>query len=132
MATCTGASLGGHTRPLSSECVITSPPIMRVETPQEVFHTYSRPPAAVWYCTLNAFAKFWPRLCDVPDCSALLSCISASRSEERRVGKECRFPWALVREQERTRLSDDREPDKALDRLCRLVDESPGPGTAVD
>src|SRR5207302_1255880 len=29
MTTCTGASLGGQTRPLSSECVITSPPIMQ-------------------------------------------------------------------------------------------------------
>src|SRR5437899_934688 len=46
-ATSTGASLGGPTRPLSSECVMISPPISRVETPQEVFHTYSRPPAAV-------------------------------------------------------------------------------------
>src|SRR5438105_3193104 len=76
--TCPGASLGGHTRPLSPECVITRPPIIRVETPQDVFHTYSRPPAAVWYCTVNALAKFCPRLCDVPAWSALLSCISAS------------------------------------------------------
>src|SRR6266581_1649975 len=80
ITTCTGASLGGATRPLSSECVITNPPIIRVETPHDVLHTYSRPPAAVWYCTLNALAKFWPRLCDVPAWSALLSCISASRA----------------------------------------------------
>jgi len=26
----------------------------------------------------DAFAKFWPRLCDVPACSALRSCIIAS------------------------------------------------------
>src|SRR5207245_8790406 len=93
ITTCPGASVGGQTKPLSSECVITSPPIMRVETPQDVFHTYSRPPAAVWYCTLKAFAKFWPRLCDVPAWSALLSCISASRAEERRVGEECGCRW---------------------------------------
>ena len=55
-----------------------NPPIIRVETPHEVFHTYSSPPAAVWYCTLNARAKFWPRLWEVPAWSALLSCISAS------------------------------------------------------
>src|SRR2546426_6005448 len=84
MTTCSGASLGGQTSPLSSECVITSPPIMRVDTPHDVFHTCSRPPAAVWYCTLKAFAKLWPRLCDVPAWSALLSCISASRAYVRR------------------------------------------------
>jgi hypothetical protein len=38
-----GAKLGGKTNPLSSECVITSAPIKRVETPHEVPQTYVYP-----------------------------------------------------------------------------------------
>src|SRR5438034_7442513 len=38
-STCTGASLGGATSPLSSEWVITRPPIIRVETPRSEEHT---------------------------------------------------------------------------------------------
>ncbi len=50
----------------------------RVEAPQLVFHAYSVPPLSVWNLRSNTLAKFWPRLCDVPACSALLSCIIAS------------------------------------------------------
>ena len=57
---------------------MTSPPTSRVDTPQLVFHAYSIAPASLWNFSSNAFAKFWPRLCDVPACSALLSCIIAS------------------------------------------------------
>mmetsp|Transcript_19826 Transcript_19826/g.67080 ORF Transcript_19826/g.67080 Transcript_19826/m.67080 type:complete len:389 (+) Transcript_19826:172-1338(+) len=70
MTTCVGAILGGSTRPASSECVITSAPMSLVETPQDVAQTSSRPASAVWNWTSNAFAKFWPRKWEVPDCSA--------------------------------------------------------------
>src|SRR3990172_11275561 len=76
--TWSGARRGGQIRPLSSECVITSPPISRVDTPHDVLHTYSQSPVVVWYRTSNAFAKFFPRLCDVPAWSARVSCIRAS------------------------------------------------------
>ena len=56
-----------------------SAPTSRVETPHEVFQTWSRSPAAVWKVTSNAREKFWPRLWLVPAWSALLSCISASQ-----------------------------------------------------
>ena len=36
---CVGATAGGSTRPWSSECVMTSAPMSRVETPQEVAQT---------------------------------------------------------------------------------------------
>ena len=57
---------------------MTSPPIIRVETPQLVLHTYSDEPLSDWNLTSKALAKFCPRLCDVPAWSALLSCIIAS------------------------------------------------------
>mmetsp|Transcript_8522 Transcript_8522/g.13023 ORF Transcript_8522/g.13023 Transcript_8522/m.13023 type:complete len:333 (-) Transcript_8522:169-1167(-) len=75
---CTGATGGGSTRPASSECVMTSAPSSRVLTPQEVAHTSSRPPSAVWKNTSKARAKFWPRKCEVPLCSAQPFCIRAS------------------------------------------------------
>ena len=84
MTTWMGATRGGSTSPASSPCVITSPPIMRVETPHEVFQANSSPPPSAANFRLNCFAKFCPRLCDVPACSALLSCISASVAYVRR------------------------------------------------
>ena len=39
---CVGASSGGMRSPLSSPCVITSPPTSRVDTPQLVFHANAR------------------------------------------------------------------------------------------
>lgn len=76
--TCTGAMAGGSTRPASSECVMTSAPISRVETPQLVAHTSSRVPSAVWKNTSKARAKFCPRKWDVPLWSAHPFCMSAS------------------------------------------------------
>ncbi len=43
-----GAIRGGRTSPSSSPWAITTAPISRVETPQEVFQTCSQPPLAVW------------------------------------------------------------------------------------
>ena len=76
----TGASSGGTCRPLSSPCVITNPPTRRVETPQLVFQANSVPPASVWNFRSKTFAKFCPRLCEVPTWSPLLSCIIASQA----------------------------------------------------
>ncbi len=45
ITSCNGATRGGVTSPSSSECVIMRPPTIRVETPQEVFHAYSRFPS---------------------------------------------------------------------------------------
>jgi hypothetical protein len=61
-----------------------SAPTRRVETPHDVFHTWSRSPVAVWKLTSNAREKFWPRLWLVPAWSALLSCIIASQLYVRR------------------------------------------------
>ena len=61
MTTSIGARRGGRTRPLSSECAMMSAPIRRVETPQEVAHTWSRVLSFVWKVTSKALAKFWPR-----------------------------------------------------------------------
>ncbi len=73
-----GASFGGSTSPLSSECVMISPPISRVLTPQLVCHTYSSWPSLLWNCTSNALPKFCPRSWLVPACSARPFCIMAS------------------------------------------------------
>ena len=78
ITTSIGASRGGQTSPLSSECVITKPPTMRVDTPHDVFHANAVSPFSSWNLRSNALAKFCPRLCEVPACSALLSCIIAS------------------------------------------------------
>ena len=78
MTTCSGARRGGKLTPLSSPWAITRAPIRRVLTPHDVDQTCSQVPSLVWYLTSNAFAKFCPRLWDVPPCSAFLSCISAS------------------------------------------------------
>ena len=56
-----GASFGGNTRPLSSECVMMSAPIKRVDTPQEVAQAYSNLLSLLINCTLNAFPKFCPK-----------------------------------------------------------------------
>ncbi len=78
MTTCIGASFGGSTSPLSSECVIMSAPISLVETPHDVAQTYSGLLSLLRYVTSNAFAKFCPRKWLVPLCRALPSCIIAS------------------------------------------------------
>mmetsp|Transcript_9139 Transcript_9139/g.26677 ORF Transcript_9139/g.26677 Transcript_9139/m.26677 type:complete len:309 (+) Transcript_9139:454-1380(+) len=78
MTTCVGATFGGSTRPLSSACVMTSAPMSRVLTPQLVAQTISRLPSLFWNCTSKALAKFWPRKCEVPLCSAQPFCMSAS------------------------------------------------------
>ena len=78
MTTWIGASLGGSTKPSSSECAMISAPIRRVLTPHEVPHTYSSLPSLLANLTSNALAKFCPRKCDVPACNALPSCIRAS------------------------------------------------------
>jgi hypothetical protein len=73
-----GASRGGKLTPLSSPCAMTRAPTRRVDTPQEVDQTCSHVPSLVWNFTSNALAKFCPRLWEVPACSALPSCMSAS------------------------------------------------------
>ena len=75
---CTGASCGGSCRPWSSPCVMITPPISRVDTPHEVCQTCWRTPCSSWNVMSKTFAKFWPRSCEVPACSALPSCIIAS------------------------------------------------------
>ena len=55
-----------------------SAPISRVDTPHDVAHTYSSLFSLFTNCTSKAFAKFCPRKCDVPLCSAFPSCIMAS------------------------------------------------------
>jgi hypothetical protein len=78
ITTCAGASRGGMITPSSSPCVMTSPPIMRVEVPQDVVQANCSTPCASRYLISEDFAKFCPRKCEVPACSALPSCIMAS------------------------------------------------------
>ena len=73
-----GAILGGSTRPSSSEWVMITAPISRVETPHEVVQQYSSVPDGLANLISWAWAKFCPRKCDVPAWSALPSCIIAS------------------------------------------------------
>ena len=75
-----GASFGGTRSPLSSPCVMTRPPIIRVLTPHDVFQANAISPFSSWNCSSKALEKFCPRLCDVPACNALLSCIIASQA----------------------------------------------------
>ena len=49
---------------------MTSAPMRRVLTPQDVAHTSSRVPSLVWKSTSKARAKFCPRKWLVPLCSA--------------------------------------------------------------
>ena len=77
-ATCTGAILGGSTRPLSSEWLMISPPMSRVLTPQLVCQTYSSSLFLFWNLTSKALPKFCPRSWLVPACSAYPFCIIAS------------------------------------------------------
>ena len=62
----TGAIRGGRISPSSSECVMMTAPIRRVETPQLVVQAYSRFPSWFWNWILNARAKFCPRKWLVP------------------------------------------------------------------
>jgi len=75
ITTWTGASFGGRTSPLSSECAMIRAPIKRVETPHEVAHTYSSWFSLLRNFTSNALAKFCPRKWEVPVCNAFPSCI---------------------------------------------------------
>ena len=61
-----GATAGGSTRPLSSEWVMMTAPISRVETPHEVVQQNSSAPLALANLMFWALAKFWPRKCEVP------------------------------------------------------------------
>ena len=78
ITTCIGAIFGGRTNPLSSECAIMRAPIRRVLTPHDVAQTYSGLLSLFRKVTSNDLAKFCPRKCDVPLCSAFPSCIIAS------------------------------------------------------
>mmetsp|Transcript_103338 Transcript_103338/g.316260 ORF Transcript_103338/g.316260 Transcript_103338/m.316260 type:complete len:302 (-) Transcript_103338:643-1548(-) len=79
MTTWMAATAGGRTRPVSSECAMIVAPISRVDTPQDVAHTYLKSPvSSVWYCTSKALAKFCPRKCEVPAWMAMPFCASAS------------------------------------------------------
>ena len=55
-----------------------SPPTSRVDTPHDVVQAYSCSPLSAENLISWALAKFCPRKCDVPACSALRSCIIAS------------------------------------------------------
>ena len=55
-----------------------SVPISRVLTPQLVVQANSFLPSRERYLMPDALAKFWPRKCDVPACTALRSCTIAS------------------------------------------------------
>jgi hypothetical protein len=55
-----------------------TPPTRRVETPHDVPHTCCTVLSRAWKVMSKALAKFCPRLCDVPACSARPSPISAS------------------------------------------------------
>ena len=69
---------GGRIRPLSSPCVMITPPIRRVVMPQDVCQAYCSDLSRAWNLMSNTFEKFWPSMCDVPACSARPSPISAS------------------------------------------------------
>ena len=78
MTTWYGAMRGGRIKPLSSPCVMITPPMSLVDTPHDVVHACCTALSRPWNWISNALAKFWPRLCDVPACSARPSPISAS------------------------------------------------------
>ena len=69
---------GGRISPLSSPWVMITPPISRVDTPHDVVQACCTVLSRPWNWMPNALAKFCPRLCDVPACSARPSPISAS------------------------------------------------------
>ena len=60
MTTWIGASRGGTTRPLSSECVMIRPPISRVETPQLVAQAYSSLSSSFWNCHVERLGEVLP------------------------------------------------------------------------
>ncbi len=64
--------------PLSSPWVMMTPPMSRVDTPHDVVQACWSVLSRAWNVMSNAFAKFCPRWCDVPACSARPSPISAS------------------------------------------------------
>ncbi len=55
-----------------------TPPMRRVETPHDVVHANCSALSRPWKRISKALAKFCPRLCEVPACSARPSPISAS------------------------------------------------------
>ena len=69
---------GGSTSPLSSPCTMIAAPTSRVVMPHDVPQTCCTDLSRAWNVMSNAFAKFCPRLCEVPACSARPSPISAS------------------------------------------------------
>jgi hypothetical protein len=64
--------------PSSSAWVMIIEPTRRVDTPHDVVHACCSTPLSSRNWMPEAFAKFWPRKCEVPACSALRSCIIAS------------------------------------------------------
>ncbi len=78
ITTSVGAIFGGMRRPRSSPCVMISAPSMRHDIPHDVVQQN----CCVWSSAANvmsyARAKFWPSSCEVADCSARPSGISAS------------------------------------------------------
>ena len=76
--TCEDATFGGSMIPSSSPCVMTRPPIRRVDEPHEVVQAYSSVSWADWNLISEALAKFCPKKCEVPAWSPFLSCIMAS------------------------------------------------------
>ncbi len=80
MTTCTCATRGGTTRPLSSPCVRIITPSERVVKPHEFWNTkqgaFSAPPPAPAAPSSagskeisNILEKFWPRWCEVAACT---------------------------------------------------------------
>ena len=63
-----GAMAGGRIKPLSSPCVMITPPIRRVDTPHDVVHACCSVLSRPWNWISKALAKFCPRLCEVPAC----------------------------------------------------------------
>ena len=78
MTACTGATWGGSTSPRSSPWTMISPPSIRQLTPQDVVQASFSVLSLSRNLMLKARAKFCPRLCEVPACSACPSGISAS------------------------------------------------------
>src|SRR5258708_1061865 len=78
MTTWYGASFGGRTSPWSSPCTMMMAPITRVDRPHDVVQQCCNWPFWSRYLTSKACAKFCPRKCEVPDCSAFPSPIMAS------------------------------------------------------
>mmetsp|Transcript_18116 Transcript_18116/g.54549 ORF Transcript_18116/g.54549 Transcript_18116/m.54549 type:complete len:268 (+) Transcript_18116:5131-5934(+) len=64
--TCTGATRGGITMPLSSPWIMMATPMERVVKPHEFCHTYALPPSGASTWMLNILLKFCPSMWLVP------------------------------------------------------------------